>query len=111
MTAPSRESVAVVYVTAPDADVAERIARALVGERLAACVNLVPGVRSVFRWEGELEEASEVLLVAKTATERVDALAQRVRELHPYDLPETLAVPASGGSDAYLAWVRAESTG
>ncbi|MCA9513258.1 MAG: divalent-cation tolerance protein CutA [Myxococcota bacterium] len=106
----SPQDVSVVLVTAPDDAVAARIARALVDERLAACVSLVPGVRSVYRWEGAVEDATEVLLIAKTAAARVEALARRVSEIHPYDLPETLALPASGGSDAYLAWVRAEST-
>ncbi|MEE2665941.1 MAG: divalent-cation tolerance protein CutA [Myxococcota bacterium] len=101
--------VRVVLVTAPER-VARELARALVGERLAACVNLVPGVRSIYRWQGEIEEDEEVLLVAKTQHDRVAALSQRVRELHPYDLPETLALSAAGGSAAYLAWVCAEST-
>ena len=109
-TAPNEPAVSVVMVTAPDADEGARLARALVEERLAACVNVVPGLRSVYRWQGEVEEAAEVLLVAKTRRDRVAALAARVRELHPYDLPETLALDASGGSAAYLDWVRAEST-
>ena len=98
------------FVTAPDAEVGTRIARALVEERLAACVNLVPGVRSLYRWEGAVQEDAEVLLMVKTREERVDALAARVRELHPYDLPEVLALPASGGSADYLAWVVAEAS-
>jgi periplasmic divalent cation tolerance protein len=102
-------SVRVVLVTAPESAAVE-LARALVGERLAACVNLVPGIRSIYRWNGEVTEDEEVLLVAKTRSDRVDALSQRVRELHPYELPETLALPAVGGSAAYLAWIGAEST-
>ena len=98
----------VVLVTAPE-DAAGALARALVDERLAACVNIVPSVRSVYRWEGRLEEDTEVLLVAKTNIERVPELSERVRELHPYDLPETLALPVSGGSPAYLGWVHAET--
>ena len=99
-----------VLVTAPDADTAARLARSLVDERLAACVNLVPGVRSIYRWEGQVEEAGEVLLVAKTRADRAAALASRVRDLHPYDVPEVLELPAVGGSAAYLDWVRMEST-
>jgi len=99
----------VVLVTAPDREVAERLARALVGERLAACVNLVPGVRSIYRWEGELHDDEELLLVIKTTAARVDTLAERVSALHPYDLPEVLALPAVGGSAGYLDWVAAES--
>jgi periplasmic divalent cation tolerance protein len=99
----------VVLMTAPDAGCAETIARALVEERLAACVNLVPGVRSVYRWEGAVQDDAEVLLVAKTTADRLEALGRRVRAMHPYALPEVLALPASGGSEAYLAWVREET--
>ncbi len=102
------EQVRVAFVTAPDAETGARIARALVEERLAACVNLVPGVRSIYRWEGAVEDAAEVLLVVKTRADRTDALADRVKALHPYDLPEVLAVACAGGSDDYLAWVRGE---
>jgi periplasmic divalent cation tolerance protein len=108
-TAAARDAVQVVLVTAPQ-DAAHELARTLVGERLAACINVVPGVRSIYRWQGAVEEDDEVLLVAKTRSDRVDALTQRVRELHPYDLPETLALPAVGGSAAYLEWVGAETT-
>lgn len=100
----------VVLVTAPAEEVAEAIARALVDERLAACVNVVPGVRSVYRWEGSVEAAGEVLLVAKTRADRTTALAARVRELHPYELPEVLELPVVGGAAAYLDWVAKESS-
>jgi len=100
----------VVLLTAPDAEQAERLARSLVEERLAACVNVVPGVRSVYRWEGRVEEAGELLLVVKTRADRTEALAARVRELHSYALPEVLELPAVGGSPAYLDWVRKESS-
>ena len=103
------DAVCVVLVTAPE-DAAAELARALVGERLAACVNLVPGIHSIYRWKGEVEEDDEILLVAKTPRDRVEALSERVRELHPSELPETLALPAVGGSAAYLDWVRAETT-
>lgn len=108
MAAPS--DVRVVLVTAPDAATAERLARALVEERLAACVNVVPAIRSIYRWEGRVEEADELLLLAKTRADRGAALAARVRELHPYALPEVLELPALGGSEAYLGWVREESS-
>lgn len=101
--------VRVVLVTAPDAAVAERIGRALVEERLAACVNLVPGVRSLYRWEGAVQDDPEVLLIVKTREDRLAELAERVRALHPYDLPEVLALAAAGGSAGYLDWVAAES--
>jgi len=99
----------IVLITAPDDETARRIARALVEERLAACVNLVPGLHSIYRWQGAVEEADEVLLVAKTRAARVAALAARVRALHPYALPEVLALPIADGSRAYLRWVVAES--
>jgi periplasmic divalent cation tolerance protein len=102
--------VRVAFSTAPDADTAARIARALVDERLAACVNLVPGVRSIYRWQGALEDAAEVLLVIKTRAERLEALSARLRTLHPYELPELVALPAVGGLDAYLAWVAEEAS-
>jgi periplasmic divalent cation tolerance protein len=98
--------VEVVLVTAPDAAVGQRLARALVEERLAACVNVVPGVHSVYRFEGKIHEDPEVLLVVKTRTERAAPLEARVRELHPYDMPEVLRVPLAGGSPPYLEWVR-----
>jgi len=102
--------VRVVLVTAPDLACAERLARTLVEEKLAACVNVVPGVRSFYRWEGTVQDDTELLLVAKTQAGRGSALAARVKELHPYDLPEVLELPAVGGSDAYLDWVRLESS-
>jgi periplasmic divalent cation tolerance protein len=99
-----------VLVTAPKGDAAASLARALVEERLAACVNLVPDVRSFYRWEGRVQDDDEVLLVVKTRADRAEALAARVQELHPYDLPEVLELAAAGGSAAYLDWVRTEST-
>ena len=106
----SGEDIRVVMITAPDAEVGGQLARALVDERLAACVNVIPGVRSFYRWEGEVNEDSEVLLVVKTRRDRCDALAARVQALHPYDLPEVLELPAVGGSPSYLDWVRTESS-
>ena len=103
------EPVQVVLVTAPDREAAVRIAHALVEERLAACVNLVPAVHSVYRWHEAIEEGDEVLLLVKTASGRTEALAERIRALHPYALPEVLALEATGGSAAYLDWVRTET--
>ncbi|MGN6513640.1 MAG: divalent-cation tolerance protein CutA [Lysobacteraceae bacterium] len=102
-------AVLVCFCTCPDPASAERLAEALVGERLAACASLVPGVRSVYRWQGAVERADEVLLLVKTTRERLDALAARVRALHPHELPELVAVEAAGGLPAYLDWVAAES--
>ena len=106
---PSAPLVHVVLVTAPDAEVGARLARVVVEERLAACVNVVPGVRSIYRWQGAVQDDAEVLLVMKTRADRVDALGARVRELHPNVLPEVIALAAAGGSPDYLAWVRAEA--
>ena len=103
--------VRVVLVTAPDEEVARTLARELLEGRLAACVNLVRGVQSIYRWEGELQEDAEVLMVIKTSRERQTAVTAMVRALHPYDVPEVLVLPAVGGSDDYLRWVRTESIG
>ena len=101
----NESEVNVVLVTAPDTEVGRRIANALVGEGLAACVNIVPGIHSVYRWQGAVQEDSEVLLVVKTRADRLEALTERVGALHPYDLPEVLALSTAGGSAAYLDWV------
>ena len=104
----SEDEVRVVWVTAPDAETGARIARTVVEERLVACVNLVPGVRSIYRWEGQVEEEQEVLLIAKTVASRATALAARIAQLHPYEVPEVLELPVGGGSQPYLDWVREE---
>lgn len=98
-----------VHVTVPDQERAEAIARTLVGERLAACVQLVPGVRSIYRWEGDIQADDEVLCLIKTRAESFAALAGRVRELHPYQVPEILAFEVAEGSPAYLEWLAAET--
>jgi periplasmic divalent cation tolerance protein len=102
--------VCVAFTTCPDEGTARRIASALVDERLAACVNIVPDVTSVYRWEGALETAPECLLIVKTRRERLEALQRRLEELHPYDVPELVALSVEGGSSAYLKWV-VEETG
>jgi periplasmic divalent cation tolerance protein len=84
---------------------AERIARALVEERLAACVNVVPGVVSVYRWKGAVERENELMLVIKTMAAQLDALKARLVELHPYELPEVVVIPIGGGHAPYLAWL------
>ena len=95
----------VVLCTCPDEASGARIAETVVGDGLAACVNRVPGVVSTFRWKGEVQEEQEVLLVIKTSRERLESLTGRIRKLHPYELPEVVAVPVTGGLDEYLAWV------
>lgn len=89
----------------PDSGSAVRIARALVEERLAACVNVLPGVRSVYRWRDAVEEAGETLLLVKSTRAALPALQARLLALHPYELPELLAVEAAGGLPAYLRWI------
>ena len=105
----SDTQVRVALSTAPDRDSALRIAQTLVGEGLAACVNVLPGLRSIYRWQGEICTEDEVLLIAKTQRDRVLALTARLEELHPYDVPELVVLVADGGSEAYLRWVLAES--
>ncbi|MDE3155249.1 MAG: divalent-cation tolerance protein CutA [Acidobacteriota bacterium] len=98
-----------VLTTLPaDADV-ENFAAQLVEERLAACVAIHPGVRSVYRWQGEVERAHEYQLVLKTTAARAEALAGRMAALHPYEVPELLILPVTGGGEAYLRWIRAET--
>lgn len=94
------------YCTCPDAASAKAIAEALVGERLAACVNQLPGVHSTYHWQGAVVTDSEILLLIKTTAGRFEAMKARLLALHPYDVPELLAVPALAGHDAYLDWVR-----
>ncbi len=100
----------IVLMTAPDAEVAATIARALVDERLAACVNVISGVRSIYRWQGNVEDDAEVLLLAKTRADRCAALAARVEALHPYELPEVVVLPVEGGSERYLDWILSDSS-
>ena len=92
-----------------DADAAA-LAKTLVEERLAACVNIVPGVTSIYRWQGTVSQDREQQLIIKTATASLRALEARLRQLHPYDLPEFIVLHASDGSEAYLSWVM-ESVG
>lgn len=97
--------VSLVLVTAPPGDPAAALARQVVEEGLAACVNLVPSIRSIYRWQGAIEDESETLLVIKTRTEGVAALSARIVELHPYSVPEVIAIPIEQGHAPYLAWV------
>jgi periplasmic divalent cation tolerance protein len=95
--------------TCPDAETAARIARALVEERLAACVNQLPGVNSTYRWHDEIHDDAEVLLLIKTTRERFDALCDRLAELHPYEVPELIAFEIAHGLPAYLEWLARET--
>ncbi len=95
----------IAYCTCPDTASADTLARALVEDRLAACVSQLAGTRSTYRWHGALEHSEEVLLMIKTTDDRLDALVSRVHSLHPYELPELVAVEAVGGLAPYLDWV------
>ena len=96
----------VIYVTASSAEEGERLARSLVDERLAACVNRIKSVQSVYRWQGKVEQSEEELLVIKSRKELFPALEKRVRELHSYSVPEVIALPLLDGSSAYLRWLQ-----
>lgn len=99
----------VCYVTAPSAAVAEAIAARIVTSRAAACVNIVPGVTSVYTWQGKVEKEQEHLMMIKTQTAVVPRLIQEVRAAHPYDVPEVISVPMGEGSEPYLDWVRSNT--
>lgn len=98
----------VVLSTCGSVEEAERLARALVEKRLAACVNIVPGVRSVYRWKDAIENEPEVLLVVKTSRPLVDDLKTEIERLHSYEVPEMIALPVVDGSEAYLQWMSHE---
>jgi periplasmic divalent cation tolerance protein len=101
----------VVLITTGSKEEADRIANALVAEMLAACVNVIPGVTSVYRWQGEVQRAQEWLLVAKSRTEVLNDVIRRVKALHSYDVPEIIALPLAGGNDTYLRWIDNEVHG
>lgn len=96
----------VIYITAPNEEEGAGIARALVEERLAACVNIIKPVRSIYRWQGKIEDDSEVLLIVKTDKKFFGALKERVRKLHSYTVPEIIALPVIDGSEDYLKWLQ-----
>ncbi|MFC4726690.1 divalent-cation tolerance protein CutA [Coralloluteibacterium thermophilus] len=102
-------SARLVLCACPDAATAAALGRALVDARLAACATVLPGATSIYRWEGRIEEAQEAVLLIKTWADRVEALAERIRAEHPYELPEVVAVEAAGGLAGYLAWIHAET--
>jgi periplasmic divalent cation tolerance protein len=98
-------SARIAITTAGSLEEADRVARTLVEERLAACVNIIESVRSIYRWQGKLESAGELLLLIKTDVQHLDLLQKRLTELHSYDLPEFLVLEVSAGSEAYLHWI------
>lgn len=106
MNGPPPEAI-VVFITAPNKDEASRLAEMLVESRLAGCVQILPGVESVYRWQGQIERQDEVLLIAKTLKTKFEDLEREVRALHSYETPEIVAVPIAYGSTPYLEWLRA----
>jgi periplasmic divalent cation tolerance protein len=98
-------AVIVVFSTFPTEDKAADVARTLVSEGLCACVNLVPPVRSIYRWQGQIADERETLAILKTTRERFDALRERLVALHPYEVPEVIALPVEAGHPPYLDWV------
>ena len=100
----------IVFVTAPDEDEARRIAENVVAERLAACVNIINGVESIYRWQGEVARDRELLLIVKTTGDRYGELERRVKELHSYTTPEVIAFRIERGSTSYLDWIRDSTT-
>lgn len=99
----------VIFITAPHEDDAVKIARTLVKARLAACVNIVKNVRSIYTWQGNIEDDSEVLMIVKTRKSLFSALSAKVKDIHRYDVPEIIALPITAGSEEYLRWLQ-EST-
>ena len=105
MTSTTSEFV-MLYCTCPDDQVAESIANHIVELGLAGCVNRVPGLTSVYKWEGKLKSGTEVLLLIKTAADRCEALTAELVKIHPYGLPEVIAVPITDGHQPYLDWIK-----
>jgi periplasmic divalent cation tolerance protein len=95
----------VVFMTAANGEEATRLAEMLVGSHLAACVQILPEIESVYRWEGKIERASEILMLVKTTKDRFVDLDREVRALHSYDTPEIIAIPVVAGSESYLKWL------
>ena len=102
---PSPSDALIVFMTVPDAATGAAIGRTLVDERLAACVNILPGIRSIYRWQGQVSDEGEALCLIKTQAALYDRLRERATALHPYDVPELIAVSPSAGNAPYLRWI------
>jgi len=98
-----------VLTNVPDLECAQLVARTLIESRLAACVNLLPAVQSIYRWQGQIEEATEITLLIKTTSQQVDSLQKAIVKLHPYDVPEIIATPIVAGYAPYLQWIATET--
>jgi len=101
--------VSVIYSTTDTIDTAKSIARSLVKERLVACVHIIPTIESIYRWQGKIEEADECVLIAKTSERNVNKVMQKIRSLHPYEVPEIIVIPPVGGLKEYLDYVEEET--
>lgn len=110
MSESASSDILILLTTCPDAETGQKIATALVTEALAACVNQIPGVRSTYWWQDQVQTDEEIQLVIKTTTAKLATVEARIKALHPYAVPELIAVPVVGGSSEYLEWVR-ESVG
>jgi len=95
----------VVFITVPSRESGEKISHALVKDKLAACVNIIPGIFSIYQWNGNIESDNELLLISKSRTALFDKIVTTVRKHHPYDVPEVIALPIIAGSDDYMAWI------
>jgi periplasmic divalent cation tolerance protein len=100
----------VVYISAPNEEEAAKIAKILVEERLAGCVNIIKDIRSIYSWQGKLEDEKEVLMIVKTRLELFSALTSKVKELHSYTVPEVIAMPIVDGSEEYIKWLKEATT-
>ncbi len=105
MSTEATEELCIALTTARTVDEARRLAEMLVERRLAACVNILPGARSIYRWQGAIEESAEAMLTIKTSRHLIDAVHAALREAHSYDLPEFLIIPITGGGAEYIAWL------
>jgi periplasmic divalent cation tolerance protein len=103
------EQALLVLTNVPDVDCAKLVAWTLVESRLAACVNLLPAVQSIYRWQGQIEEATEIPLLIKTSSQHYESLQQAIVKLHPYDVPEIIAIPIVAGYAPYLQWIANET--
>lgn len=104
------EKYIVVYVTAPNIETASKIAETIVEKRLAACVNIIPKINSIYWWEGKIERDEEVLLIIKSRREIFEKLSMAIKEIHPYNVPEIIALPIIKGNKEYLEWINGETT-
>lgn len=100
----------ILYCTTPDQKTAGQIADVLVGDKLAACCNIIPGISSVYAWQGKVQKDSECLMLIKTVKSRIEQIKEKITALHPYDVPEIIATPIAAGNTPYLKWIE-ESTG